>query len=167
MSDMILKENKEVEPKDLNIKDLIKSLTESQTIMNYAFAGFKTETEQKFNEVNTRIDEHDILIKKRIQLAPNEAKIRFMPYSEEMPVPPYRVVLTARPMLPISWFAGFSSANVNAICFTSSIVSGTESPSFSIQSFRTQRRFGPSEMLVSGNAISFPSKVQPCRISSP
>ena len=75
MSDMILKENKEVEPKDLNIKDLIKSLTESQTIMNYAFAGFKTETEQKFNEVNTRIDEHDILIKKRIQLAPNEAKI--------------------------------------------------------------------------------------------
>mgnify|MGYP000059622419 CR=1 FL=1 len=70
-----LKENKEVEPKDLNIKDLIKSLTESQTIMNYAFAGFKTETEQKFNEVNTRIDEHDILIKKRIQLAPNEAKI--------------------------------------------------------------------------------------------
>lgn len=75
MSDMILKENKEVEPKDLNIKDLIKSLTESQTIMNYAFAGFKTETEQKFNEVNTKIDEHDILIKKRIQLAPNETKI--------------------------------------------------------------------------------------------
>lgn len=74
MSDMILKGNKEVEPKDINIKDLIKSLTESQTIMNYAFAGFKTETEQKFNEVNTKIDEHDVLIKKKIQLAPNEAR---------------------------------------------------------------------------------------------
>lgn len=70
MSDMILKETK-----DLDLKDLIKGLTESQTIMNYAFAGFKTETEQKFAEVNSKIDEHDILIKKKIQLAPNEAKI--------------------------------------------------------------------------------------------
>jgi hypothetical protein len=70
MSDMILKETK-----DLDLKDLIKGLTESQTIMNYAFAGFKTETEQKFTEVNSKIDEHDILIKKKIQLAPNEAKI--------------------------------------------------------------------------------------------
>lgn len=69
MSDMILKENK-----NLNINDLIKGLTESQTVMNYAFAGFKTETEQKFNEVNLKIDEHDILIKRKIQLAPNEAK---------------------------------------------------------------------------------------------
>ena len=70
MSDMILKETK-----DLDLKDLIKGLTESQTIMNYAFAGFKTETEQKFTEVNSKIDEHHILIKKKIQLAPNEAKI--------------------------------------------------------------------------------------------
>lgn len=70
MSDIILKETK-----DLDLKDLIKGLTESQTIMNYAFAGFKTETEQKFTEVNSKIDEHDILIKKKIQLAPNEAKI--------------------------------------------------------------------------------------------
>lgn len=76
MSDIILKENKEIKKKEeLNVNDLIKGLTESQTIMNYAFAGFKTETEQKFNEVNTKIDEHDILIKKKIQLAPNEAKI--------------------------------------------------------------------------------------------
>lgn len=60
---------------DIILNDLIKGLTESQTIMNYAFAGFKTETEQKFNEVNIKIDEHDILIKKKIQLAPNEAKI--------------------------------------------------------------------------------------------
>lgn len=77
MSDIILKENKEIkkETKGLNINDLIKGLTESQTIMNYAFAGFKTETEQKFNEVNIKIDEHDILIKKKIQLAPNEAKL--------------------------------------------------------------------------------------------
>lgn len=70
MSDMILKDEK-----GLNVNDLIKGLTESQTIMNYAFAGFKTETEQKFNEVNSKIDEHDVLIKKKIQLAPNEAKI--------------------------------------------------------------------------------------------
>ena len=75
MSDIILKENKEMKAKDLDINDLIKGLTESQTIMNYAFAGFKTETEQKFNEVNSKIDEHDVLIKKKIQLAPNEAKI--------------------------------------------------------------------------------------------
>lgn len=77
MSDIILKENKEIgknEEKDLNIRDLIKGLTESQTVMNYAFAGFKTEVETKFNEVNTRIEEHDTLIKRRIQLAPNEAK---------------------------------------------------------------------------------------------
>lgn len=75
MSDIILKENKGIETKDLDIRDLIKGLTESQTIMNYAFAGFKTETEQKFNEVNSKIDEHDVLIKKKIQLAPNEARI--------------------------------------------------------------------------------------------
>ncbi len=74
MSDIILKENKEIEKKELNINDLIKGLVDSQTVMNYAFAGFKTETEQKFNEVNTKIDEHDILIKRRIQLSPNEAK---------------------------------------------------------------------------------------------
>lgn len=83
MSDIILKENKEnkeikkekkEETKGLNINDLIKGLAESQTIMNYAFAGFKTETEQKFNDVNSKLNEHDELIKKRIQLAPNEAK---------------------------------------------------------------------------------------------
>ena len=54
--------------KELNVNDLIKGLTESQTVMNYAFAGFKTEVETKFNEVNTRIDEHDTMIKKRIQI---------------------------------------------------------------------------------------------------
>ena len=75
MSDIVLKENREIETKDLDIRDLIKGLTESQTIINYAFAGFKTETEQKFNEVNNKIDEHDVLIKKKIQLAPNEARI--------------------------------------------------------------------------------------------
>lgn len=75
MNDIILKENQGIETKDLDIRDLIKGLTESQTIMNYAFAGFKTETEQKFNEVNSKIDEHDVLIKKKIQLAPNEARI--------------------------------------------------------------------------------------------
>jgi hypothetical protein len=75
MNDIILKENQGIETKDLDIRDLIKGLTESQKIMNYAFAGFKTETEQKFNEVNSKIDEHDVLIKKKIQLAPNEARI--------------------------------------------------------------------------------------------
>lgn len=72
MSDIILKENKGIER--ISNEDMLKSLMESQTIMNYAFAGFKTETEQRFNDVNSKINEHDELIKKRIQLAPNEAK---------------------------------------------------------------------------------------------
>lgn len=63
-----------LETKELDVRDLIKGLTESQTVMNYAFAGFKTEVEQKFNDVNTRIDEHDTMIKKKIQITPNEAK---------------------------------------------------------------------------------------------
>lgn len=63
------------ENENLNINDLIKGLTESQTVLNYALAGFKTETQQKFNEVNDKLDEHDILIKRKIQLAPNEARI--------------------------------------------------------------------------------------------
>lgn len=73
-----INESKEIKElgksQELNINDLIKGLVDSQTVMNYAFAGFKTETEQKFNEVNSKIDEHDVLIKKKIQLAPNEAK---------------------------------------------------------------------------------------------
>ena len=77
MSDMILKENKEVkqETKELNIKDLIKGLTESQTIMNYAFAGFKTETEQKFQKVDSKLQEHDEIIKKKIYLSSNKARL--------------------------------------------------------------------------------------------
>ena len=73
--DIILKENEKKEiAKPVSNEDMLKSLIESQTVMNYAFAGFKTETEQKFNEVNIKIDEHDVLIKKKIQLAPNEAR---------------------------------------------------------------------------------------------
>lgn len=77
MSDIILKENKEIkqETKDLDIKDLIKGLTESQTVMNYAFAGFKTETEQKFQEVDNRLQEHDEIIKKKIYLSSNKARL--------------------------------------------------------------------------------------------
>ncbi len=77
MSDMILKENKEIkqENKGLNINDLIKGLTESQTVMNYAFAGFKTETEQKFQEVDNRLQEHDEIIKKKIYLSSNKARL--------------------------------------------------------------------------------------------
>ena len=75
MSDMILKENEKKEmAKPVSNEEMLKSLVESQTIMNYAFAGFKTETEQKFNDVNTRINEHEELIKKKIQLSPSEAK---------------------------------------------------------------------------------------------
>lgn len=70
MSDIILKENKE-----LNISDLIKGLTESQTVMNYAFAGFKTETEQRFQEVDNRLQEHDDIIKKKIYLSSNKARL--------------------------------------------------------------------------------------------
>ena len=77
MSDIILKENKELrkETKELDIKDLIKGLTESQTVMNYAFAGFKTETEQKFQEVDNRLQEHDEIIKKKIYLSSNKARL--------------------------------------------------------------------------------------------
>ena len=74
MSDIILKENKEVN-KELDIKDLIKGLTESQTVMNYAFAGFKTETEQRFQEVDNRLQEHDEIIKKKIYLSSNKARL--------------------------------------------------------------------------------------------
>ena len=77
MCDIILKENKELrkETKELDIKDLIKGLTESQTVMNYAFAGFKTETEQKFQEVDNRLQEHDEIIKKKIYLSSNKARL--------------------------------------------------------------------------------------------
>lgn len=77
MSDIILKGNKKIkqEIKDLDIKDLIKGLTESQTVMNYAFAGFKTETEQKFQEVDNRLQEHDEIIKKKIYLSSNKARL--------------------------------------------------------------------------------------------
>ncbi len=77
MSDIILKENKEKMQgtKELDIKDLIKGLTESQTVMNYAFAGFKTETEQRFQEVGIRLQEHDEIIKKKIYLSSNKARL--------------------------------------------------------------------------------------------
>ncbi len=70
MNNMIIKENKE-----LNVNDLIKGLTESQTVMNYAFAGFKTETEQKFQEVDNKLQEHDEIIKKKIYLSSNKARL--------------------------------------------------------------------------------------------
>lgn len=73
MSDIILKESKN--EKELNVNDLIKGLVDSQTVMNYAFAGFKTETEQKFNEVDNKLQEHDEIIKKKIYLSSNKARI--------------------------------------------------------------------------------------------
>ena len=54
---------------------MLKSLIESQTVMNYAFAGFKTETEQKFQEVDNRLQEHDEIIKKKIYLSSNKARL--------------------------------------------------------------------------------------------
>lgn len=70
MSDIISKQTKE-----LDIKDLIKGLTESQTVMNYAFAGFKTETEQRFQEVDNKLQQHDEIIKKKIYLSSNKARL--------------------------------------------------------------------------------------------
>lgn len=69
MSDIILKENKE-----LNVNDLIKGLVDSQTVMNYAFAGFKTETEQKFQEVNNRINRHEEILQKRVYITSGKAR---------------------------------------------------------------------------------------------
>lgn len=72
MSDIILKQEKN---KPISNEDMLKSLMESQTIMNYAFAGFKTETEQKFQEVDNRLQEHDEIIKKKIYLSSNKARL--------------------------------------------------------------------------------------------
>lgn len=69
---MILKKEKN---KPISNEDMLKSLMESQTIMNYAFAGFKTETEQKFQEVDNRLQEHDEIIKKKIYLSSNKARL--------------------------------------------------------------------------------------------
>lgn len=70
MSDMISKKKKEI-----SNEDMLKSLMESQTVMNYAFAGFKTETEQKFNEVDNKLQEHDEIIKRKIYLSSNKARL--------------------------------------------------------------------------------------------
>lgn len=70
MSDMILKKKKEI-----SNEDMLKSLMESQTVMNYPFAGFKTETEQKFNEVDNKLQEHDEIIKRKIYLSSNKARL--------------------------------------------------------------------------------------------
>lgn len=76
MSDIILKENEKKEiTKTVSNEDMLKSLIESQTVMNYAFAGFKTETEQKFQEVDNRLQEHDEIIKKKIYLSSNKARL--------------------------------------------------------------------------------------------
>lgn len=64
-----------VKREDLNVGDLIKGLTESQTVMNYAFAGFKTETEQKFQLVDNKLQEHDEIIKRKIYLSSNKARL--------------------------------------------------------------------------------------------
>lgn|SRR5574344_1144730 len=71
MNNMMVKE----ENKGLDVNDLIKGLVDSQTVMNYAFAGFKTETEHKFQEVDTKLQEHDEIIKKKIYLSSNKARL--------------------------------------------------------------------------------------------
>lgn len=60
--------------KELNVNDLIKGLTESQTVMNYAFAGFKTETEKRFEEINERIGTHDKILEKRVYITSGKAR---------------------------------------------------------------------------------------------
>lgn len=59
---------------NLNVNDLIKGLTESQTVMNYAFAGFKTETEKKFEELNEKIGTHDRILEKRVYITSGKAR---------------------------------------------------------------------------------------------
>lgn len=74
-SDIILKENEKKDIKNISNEDMLKSLLESQTIMNYAFAGFKTETQQKFQEVDSKLQEHDEIIKRKIYLSSNKARL--------------------------------------------------------------------------------------------
>lgn len=57
--------------------------------------------------------------------------------------------------------------NCLMISSTSESVLGADSPSASIQSLRSQIRFGPSEIFVSGIAMIFPPKVTTSRISRP
>ena len=69
MNNLINKDNKEI-----SNNDMMKSLIESQTVLNYAFAGFKTETEQKFQEVNNRIDKHSEILQKRVYITTGKAR---------------------------------------------------------------------------------------------
>lgn len=60
--------------KEITNQEMMKGLVESQTIMNYAFAGFKTETEERFRGVNEQLVKHDEILKKRVYITSGKAR---------------------------------------------------------------------------------------------
>ena len=58
----------------LDTNGLMKQLTESQITLNNVLAGFKMQIDEDFKETNSKLNEHDELLKKRVYLSPKEAK---------------------------------------------------------------------------------------------
>jgi len=59
---------------DIDTNGLMKQLTQSQITLNNVFAGFKMQIDKGFEETNSKLNEHDELLKKRVYLSPKEAK---------------------------------------------------------------------------------------------
>lgn len=59
---------------ELDTNGLMEQLVKSQTSLNYVFAGFKMQIDEGFKETNSKLNEHDELLKKRVYLSPKEAK---------------------------------------------------------------------------------------------
>ena len=59
---------------NLDTNGLMKQLVESQSSLNYVLAGFKMQIDEDFKETNSKLNEHDELLKKRVYLSPKEAK---------------------------------------------------------------------------------------------
>lgn len=59
---------------EVDTNGLMKQLTESQITLNNVLAGFKMQIDEDFKETNSKLNEHDELLKKRVYLSPKEAK---------------------------------------------------------------------------------------------
>lgn len=58
----------------LDTNGLMRQLVDSQTSLNYVLAGFKMQIDNDFKETNSKLSEHDELLKKRVYINPVEAK---------------------------------------------------------------------------------------------
>lgn len=59
---------------ELDTNGLMKQLVDSQASLNYVLAGFKMQIDNDFKETNSKLSEHDELLKKRVYINPVEAK---------------------------------------------------------------------------------------------